>query len=304
MKKIFLILAILFLSIYNGHSHSRNIIDLRNFLAIEIYGSKLKIEPKKYTTAVINVANDDPFITDINLIIQDAKTGFKLSKGPFKSDYYRTREFSSNLSIFNDYPAAAISLREEYYTSYNGETHPKEVKFSQGFESKNPNGLFAYENSERICDNLAVKLKLKKRTEKENKKDDEKDRHRNVIYSERGRKVLELVFYKSSEILIINVHSDVDLVSEPKYAGCMVLYYMQAGKPIYARNYFIYDDNMVSQDELYQNILKRMSSDYKESYKNYEWLPYVSKTGVGLKMADLNLKYEDFKINSEGFLIK
>lgn len=108
------------------------------------------------------------FKNNIDTIIKDAANGFRIGRGAFNTqiafDYYHF----TNQSILNSNADAQMMYHEDYYLKYVKEDVSEENYFYQRCYSNTSNGIFVYENAERIFDDLAAQMNLKKKNGKVN----------------------------------------------------------------------------------------------------------------------------------------
>jgi hypothetical protein len=244
------------------------------------------------------------FKNDLNTIIEDAGKGFANSRGYLKtSSIYTGNYYIANKSFFNIKSDVSVSYSESKYYPSSGNTTPQQYYFYQGFDSKNPEGVFVFENAERIFDDLATNKNLKKKEEKQERK--EKGKKRRIFYSENYRRILELYLDLENKSAAIFVHSDLKPNDLPNYLGCLVLYNIQMNSIASINTYYVYGSQLDSPDILYRKIANQQDATWQRLFSKYEWMPNASDQQVDIKMKSLGVRPSyTYKIDIEARTIQ
>lgn len=244
------------------------------------------------------------FKNDLKVITEDAATGFPISRGDLKTtSIYTGNYYIANTSFFNIKSDVSVSYTESKYYPSSGNTTPQQYYFYQGFDSKNPEGVYVFENAERIFDELAASKNLTKKDEKQERK--LRGKQRRIFYSENYRRILELYLDLESKSAAIFVHSDLKPNDLPNYLGCLVLYNIQMNRIASINTYYVYGSQLDSAELLYGKIASRQDETWRRLFSKYEWMPNASDQQVAEKMKSLGIRPSyDYKIYVEGQRIK
>lgn len=204
---------------------------------------------------------------DLNVIIEDATTGFQKSKAGFDKKSWDGKFYTSFNSIFKS-DNSRIIYREEKYMKYTGDL-PEVYYYEQYFSGDSAEGILVYENLEQILNELAVSMNLKVVDEKLEKKD--RKTNRNIMYLDKNKRLVFKI-YKNLEkkSTYINIHSDLRPVDLPKYQGCLIVYNFQAGKVVGVSLNYVYGPNLPNAEKLYYIVKPKIENQYT-NYDKYEF---------------------------------
>ena len=242
------------------------------------------------------------FKNDIIFIINDAATGFQKSKGNYISKEWITTYNYATTSIFNVPNAARIGYSPATYLKYSKENLPEEHFFYQNFNADDAQGNYAFENAERIFDELSEASKLKKKLEKKDKK--VKSNSKSILYLKNNRKVFQLYFNLDKSSVTIYIHSDVRPNDLPIYVGCLVLYNIQMNSIVSANTYYVYGKNFKSAEYIYNNIISNMDATSQRLFSKYEWKPNASSKQISDLLKGLNVQENGRNVDVDGKTIK
>ncbi len=229
------------------------------------------------------------FKNDLKAIAEDATSGFPISRGGLKeSSAWTGNYYSTNTTFFNINTDATICYNALKYWPSSGNTTPQQYYFYQGFDAKNAEGLFVFDNAERIFDELALAKNLKKKEEKQERKD--RGKKRRIFFSENYRKIFELYLDLETKFTAIYVHSDLKPNDLPNYLGCLVLYNIQMNRIASINTYYVYGSQLDSAELLYGKIASRQDELWRRLFSKYEWMPNASDQQVAEKMKSLGIR--------------
>ncbi len=246
--------------------------------------------------------NEASFRRNIDFLMKDAATGFRVSRGEYKSRDFMGTRYDCLYRLFEMGKSEIVYNPEQYY-KHTRETMPEVYYFAQGFETDKTEGAVLAMNGERVFDEIAAAQGLKKVAKKYKKKD--RDNFRNIEYLDKnGRRVL--YFYSSikNRLAMIEVHSDLRPADLPKYVGCLVLYNVQGQSLVHAIALYVYGEGFESAEKLYSNALSKMTGSGVSNYSRYEFFPGGRVREVEAKLDQLGITYSSERIDPEGYGIK
>ena len=243
------------------------------------------------------------FNSDVKNIIEDATKGFPITKGDLKDRQWGKSYYVPNNTIFSISNNANVTYSEPKYYPSSGSTDLQQYYFYQGFDSKNEQGIFVFENAERIFDEIATTLQLEKKVAKQKRK--ERSKNKSIFYSKGYQQVLQLYFDLENKSVSLYIFSDLKPNDLPNYLGCLILYNIQGTILASVANYYVYGSQLDSAEILYNKIMMGQDETYRRCYSKYEWMPNISDQQLDLKMKNLKIRPSyDCKINVEGQKIK
>jgi len=239
------------------------------------------------------------FKKDLEVIFQDATTGFRESKAGYNNKSYGSTYYFAEKSFFNLNNTAQIGYTAPDYLPASKLYIDEAFFFYQNFSNETNYGKFVYDNAERIFDEIMSLKNLKKKIIKQDKS--HKEINKEVVYLDNNKAKKLFIFYnlkdKSSSIYI---YSDLRPTDLPKYFGCLVLYNVQMGSIVSANTYYVYGKAFKGEAYLYNIIRSKMDETSQRIFKKYEWKPNAGTKQIDELMKSLNIRENGSKVDPDG----